>query len=348
MYLVIGIFQLLVSVGSLQGVLEFSSLSHGPHELPRIYCYGDLHRAKISKDPDQIASFYAKEEKQRECILTHFRRYKGKEPIHFFIEAGTFVEKYQDFTRSGGVLMGELYRKLKTLTKGTKHRVSNWDIRNVIAVALIFFQSSSNWNARYEDSTPERKNPTYVKMRDLWSEIDAYRCSIGHARLNYFGAEKFESSYAKQLLDTIDSSYRDLRSYIDERLGCSEFSICAVADFEESFRKHIFDSLLELTSLLADLALFLKVMMAHESGERVIVVAGAAHVKTLLALLKDKGYCNGNYMPGYGFYTPIDETGPSLWYCFLEEDKVCTYMPTCPFPRYSYPPPEPSSQCVVS
>ena len=346
MYLVIGILQLLLSFGSLLAVLEFSSLSHGPHELPRMYCYGDLHRATVLKDPDDIARIHAKEEIQREQILFHFRRYKGKEPIHFFIEAGTFTEKYQDFTGRSSILLGELYRKLKALTKGTKHVVEDWDIRNVIAVALVFFRSHSTFYDTYKDSTPEKKNPAYVKMRDLWSEIDTYRYTISHACLNYVGAEKFESSYAKQLLDTIDSSYRDLRNYIDERLACSEFSICAVADFGE-LRKHIFDSLLEMTSRLAELALFLKVMMAHENGERVIVFAGAAHVKTLLALLSDKGYCNGSYTPGYGFYSPIDETGPLLWYCFHEEDKGCGYM-TCPFPRYPYTPPEPPSQCVVS
>ena len=319
------------------GRLEKVSYTHHAGDTPSVWGYMDLHRGKKMKDEDAKRIFHAEETRQCECILAQYQAYREPEPLHFFIEAGTLTENLPYFARQK--LFMPLYKGLKTLTNGTQHSVEDFDIRNILAVATIFFNHNG---PLITTSNSIVALPTFA---DLWSEIDRHLAELREACVFHFGADKFEHTQARTMLDDIEFECNEIKSLlqtnsIDARSSLAEVADMLLSSGKQELRAYIGGHLLDVGDL-TDVALFLRVIKAHRAGERVIIYAGMDHIKNLRTLLFDDGFCNA---PLDCFSSVLDK--PDLKRCFDKDDHWCGDS-TCLFPPCSGHSEE-TGQCVVS
>ena len=320
------------------GRLEKVSYTHHAGDTPSVWGYMDIHRGKSIKDEDAKRILYAEETHQCECILADFQAYREPEPLHFFIEAGILTENLPYLSARQKLFM-PLYKGLKTLTNGTQHRVEDFDIRNILAVATIFFNHNG---PLITTSNSIVALPTFT---DLWSEIDRYLTELREACLSHFGADKFEHTQARTMLDDIEFMYNEIKSWLQTNAIDSTSSLAESADLLSSSGRQelrrLIGSYLLVIGELTDIALFLRVIDAHKAGKRVIVYAGGEHIRSLRTLLIDEGFCNA---PLDCFSSVLNKR--DLKRCFDKDDHWCGYS-TCLIPpcaRHA----EESNQCVVS
>ena len=138
-------------------------------------------------------------------------------------------------------------------------------------------------------------------FNDVWEEIERYHKTISFACKNYFGND-YTNSKAEEYLNEAYRLYQEL-------FACCQLHTIAPTDRLKatgnllvrepkvhnniSLRRHLFMAFSTIGCYLTDVALFLKVHLVHESGARVIVIAGASHISHLRELLINTGFCGG-------------------------------------------------------
>ena len=136
-------------------------------------------------------------------------------------------------------------------------------------------------------------------FNDLWEEIERYYRTISFACKNYFG-DTYNNSKAEEYLNEAYKLYRELLecckihniSSTDKLKATGNLLVREPKVYNNiPLRRHLLLTLLTIGCYLTDVALYLKVLIVNESGARVIVIAGASHIRRLQALLISGGFC---------------------------------------------------------
>lgn len=342
-------------------LLRYKGNVHEEQGMPNIHLFGDIH---IKRHLETDFALLEREDEQINSVCSYFKNYKGTQPLHIFVEGSTYRMCFYWGVKLGGVTY--LYDKLNPLAQNTSHIVDDFDIRKVTGFAISSFNTAKkeyDYPYKYRTDTPEGMQANF---QALWNEIEVYLYTISYACNQYFG-EKFKGSKAHSYLLKIQKKYRKLRTICDEyRIYPTELIshtackiICEPLYYSEKkdLREKLFNTVLSIGSYLTDVALYLKVMQAHQQGKRVIVYAGNSHIRKLQKQLESYGLCAYSRWDGI-----VDNR--SLSYAYDEDDRIgCPYSSDtkeankCPYKRefpelppmkYPYPPEESNfTRCIL-
>lgn len=297
-------------VATSDAVLCYMTQLHTTEDKPGVWGYGDVHTRTSNPKWEQWLTI---EDEQQSYIRKCLETYNCSQPLHIFIEGGSY-RKFQCYSEGDG-FFSHIYNDARHIfTSKTKNVVENFDIRKLLAIPIDFFSYTSEspdlrfqyidfygHGLRYADGI----NTDEVTFDELWNEICTYHYTISYACDAYF-ADDYEGSLASHCLTEAMILYQDLRRNCEDRGITPDFEVKAAGnrllreplfyhkeDSLQLFREYIFTTLLNIAGYLTDVSLFLKVVLAHERGSRVIVFAGASHIRKLRELLIDRGFCNG-------------------------------------------------------
>lgn len=295
-------------VATSDALLRYMTQLHTTEDKPGVWGYGDVHTIVSNPHWEQWRDI---EERQLDCVRTCMEAYNGKEPLHIFIE-GSSYRKFQCYSKN--LFFDYLYGLLVTSITGTNHVVEDFDIRKLLAIPIMFFSNtreSPDLRLEYIDfygdgmRRADGINTDEVTFDEVWSEIEAYHYAISYACEAYF-ADDYEGSLASHYLTEAMTLYLGLRRSCEEWGIMPDHKVKATGnhllreprlyhkeDSLQSLREHILTTFLSIAGYLTDVSLCLKVLLAHQRGSRVIVFAGASHIRRLRELLIDRGFCNG-------------------------------------------------------
>lgn len=272
---------------------------------PEVWGFGDQHIDYLTAEK----ACFNTEKEQGELICNCLKKYKGKEPIHIFFEAS---EKRLHLVKAQSILLDKL-KELRTIARGTVHKIEDFDLRRIIHLAIALFDGEAEFDDISEECLEIFRSLNATKtltdyaisnestFQDVWEEIERYHYTISFACKNYFG-DTFENSKAEEYLNEAYKLYRELLECCQihdisstDRLKATGNLLVREPKIHNniSLRRHLLLTLLNIGCYLTDVALYLKVRIVHESGARVIVIAGASHIRRLQELLINSGFCGG-------------------------------------------------------